>query len=98
VNWLQFGDRNSSFFHRYASARRKRNFIRKLKDKNDNRVEGTESLKPLISGYFTQLFTSEVQHTDPAVLQKIHPKVDDEMNERLLAPFTAEDVKNAFQY
>jgi hypothetical protein len=92
---LQFGDRNSSFFHRYASARRKRNFIKKLKDETDNWVEGTKNLKPLITGYFTQLFTSEVQDTDPTALQKIQPKVDDEMNERLLAPFTAEDVKNA---
>jgi hypothetical protein len=77
-------------------VRRKRNFIKKLKGEDDNWVEGTESLKPLNFEYFAHLFTLEVQATDPAVLQKIQPKVDEEMNERLLAPFTSEDVKNAF--
>jgi hypothetical protein len=95
ANWLQFGDRNSSFFHSFASARRKKNYIKKLKNDNDVWVEGTENLKPLISDYFTNLFTSEVQATDPALLQKIQPKVDQLMNERLLAPFTAEEVKKA---
>jgi hypothetical protein len=76
ANWLQFGDRNSSFFHSFASARRKKNYIKKLKIDNDVWVEGTENLKPLISDYFTNLFTSEVQATDPALLQKIQPKVD----------------------
>jgi hypothetical protein len=33
--------------------------------------------------------------TDPAVLDKIQPKVSPEMNEKLLAPFTAEEVKKA---
>jgi hypothetical protein len=30
VNWLQYGDRNTSFFHSFASARRKKSFIKKL--------------------------------------------------------------------
>jgi hypothetical protein len=45
-NWLKHGDRNTNFFHNYASARRKNNFIKKLK--NDQN-EWTEGIKPLIS-------------------------------------------------
>ena len=52
-------------------------------------------LKPLILNYFANLFTSEVQATDPAVLEKIQPKVSQEMNDKLLAPFTSEEVKKA---
>jgi hypothetical protein len=94
-NWLQHGDRNTSFFHNFASTRRKKNTIKKLKDENEDWVEGTGQLKTLILNYFTNLFTSEVQEVDQAVLDKIHPRVDEDMNERLLAPFNAEDVKKA---
>ena len=31
VNWLQKGDRNTSFFQVYTSTRRKKNFIKMLK-------------------------------------------------------------------
>jgi hypothetical protein len=83
ANWLQHGDRNTSFFHNYASARRKKNSIKRLKDANNDWVEGTESLKPLILSYFTNLFTSEVQVTNPVVLDKIQPRVDDLMKSYL---------------
>jgi hypothetical protein len=52
ANRLQHGDRNTSFFHNFASARRKKNSIERLKDANNDWVEGTESLKPLILSYF----------------------------------------------
>jgi hypothetical protein len=39
------------------------------------------------------LFTSEVQGTDPAMLEKIQPKITHDMNEKLLAPFTPEEVR-----
>ena len=38
---------------------------------------------------------SEVQNTDSALLQKIQPKVTEIMNDKLLSPFTPEDVKKA---
>jgi hypothetical protein len=60
ANWLQHGDRNTSFFHNFARARRKKNFIKKLRSNETDWVEGSENLKPLILEYFDQLFTSEV--------------------------------------
>jgi hypothetical protein len=58
-------------------------------------VEGTSALKPIILEYFSGLFTSEVNAVDPAVMEKVHRKVTAEMNEKLLALFSAEDVKKA---
>jgi hypothetical protein len=94
ANWLKHGDRNTTFFHNFASARRKKNFIKKLKD-GENWVEGTEALKPLIFDYFNQLFSSEVNQIDPEMLEKVPTRVTENMNERPLAPFTAEEVKMA---
>jgi hypothetical protein len=93
VNWLQLGDRNTSFFHNFASARCKKITITKLKDSEGDWVQGTEQLKPLILNYFANLFTSEVHAIDQNLLEKIHPRVDDSMNEALLSPFSADDVK-----
>ena len=83
------GDRNTAFFHQFATARRKKNWIKKLKNPNNEWVEGPELLKPLILQYFSNLFTSEVQFTDPTVLDKVQPKVTEQTNEKLLAPFTS---------
>jgi hypothetical protein len=38
---------------------------------------------------------SEVNELDPAMMDKIMPRVMDLMNEKSLAPFSAEDVKKA---
>jgi hypothetical protein len=95
ANWLQHGDQNTSFFHNFARARRKKNFIKKLRSNEIDWVEGTENLKPLILEYFDQLFTPEVQATDPAVLEKVQLHVSHDMNEKLTAPFSAEDVRKA---
>ena len=86
ANWLSHGDRNTSFFHQFASARRKRNYIKKLKDADGDWVEGTDPLKPLIFDYFSNLFSSEVHATDPALLDKVQPRISAQMNAKLLAP------------
>ena len=52
TNWLRRGDRNTKFYHQYASSRRRRNLIKRLKNNNDEWVEGNDNLKPLIFDYF----------------------------------------------
>jgi hypothetical protein len=41
VNWLSQGDKNTRFFHQFASARRNKNMIKRLKDDSKEWVEGT---------------------------------------------------------
>jgi hypothetical protein len=59
----------------------------------DEWTEGTDHLKPLIFHYFANLFMSEVNELDLAMMGKIQPRVIELMNEKLLAPFSPEDVK-----
>jgi hypothetical protein len=82
ANWLHNGDKNTNYFHNYANARKKKNYIAKLKDDHGSWAEG-DQLKPLIFDYFSNLFTSEVTMTDPAFLEKITPRISAAMNEKL---------------
>jgi hypothetical protein len=64
ANWLKHGDRNTNFFHQYASARRQRNLIKGLVDDQGVRHEDIEEMKVITRDYFANLFTSEVQEID----------------------------------
>lgn len=95
INWLMFGDKNTSYFHNFASARRLRNRITKLRDDQGAWLEGTDYLNPFISDYFAGLFSIEIGEPDLVFLEKVNPRVTSEMNEALLKPYTAEEVKKA---
>jgi exonuclease VII large subunit len=95
VNWLQFGDKNSSYFHKFANTRKERNKIKRLRNDQGVWLEGTTYLNPMISDYFLGLFSTEVHDTDPELLNKVNPRVTTEMNEALQRPFSLEDVKKA---
>jgi hypothetical protein len=60
---------------------------------NDDWVEGTEPLTPLIHDYSLNLLLSDVQALDEAMLDKIHANATNEMNDTLLKPFMTEDVE-----
>jgi hypothetical protein len=47
-------------------------------------LEGTEQLNPMISEYFAVLFATEVAEPDPALLEKVMPRVTNEMNGNFL--------------
>jgi hypothetical protein len=95
ANWLINGDRNTTFFQNFAKARGKRNAITKLKDENGNWKEGNEEIGAHIKEYFSSLFQTSIPGTDDTLLNRVRPCVSREMNESLLKPYTAEEVKAA---
>lgn len=54
--WLREGDQNTKFFHNYATGRKKRNQIKKLKDKNGVWKENKDELQQIITEYFEDMF------------------------------------------
>lgn len=95
ANWLKHGDRNTNFFHHYASTRRRKNFVKRLVDELGVRHEDAREMKMMVKDYFTDLFTSEVHDVDQGVLGDMNCRVTTDMNQLLLAPFSREEVKKA---
>jgi hypothetical protein len=60
VNWLQYGDRNTAYFHNACSARRRRNRIGNLEKEDGGWVMEEEEKKGFIANYFSTLFRSSV--------------------------------------
>ena len=48
ISWMQFGDKNTRFFHEKALARYKNNLIEGLMDENGRWLEGDEHVEELM--------------------------------------------------
>lgn len=95
VNWLHRGDRNTKYFTQFASARRRRNLIKKLRNNENGWVEGNDKLNPLIRDYFGGLFNSELVDVDNDLMQAVKPRVTTEMNILFTSLYSREDVWKA---
>ncbi|KAA3468935.1 reverse transcriptase [Gossypium australe] len=92
VNWLQNGDRNTSFFHKMASQRHSRNKISELFDNNGIRHTDSVAMLKVASDYFGDLFTASEEGPDEHLFNLVVKKVSNAMNDSLLRPFTEEEV------
>lgn len=81
INWLMFGDKNTSYFQKFASAHRLKNRINKLKDDQVVWWEGTTYLNPLVYDYFAGIFSTEIDEPDPSLIEKVKPRMTVQMNE-----------------
>lgn len=55
--WLTKGDRNTGFFHAFASKRKRKNYVKKLRNEAGDVILG-EQLKSFIANQYQQLFLS----------------------------------------
>ena len=97
IFWLKSGDRNTSFFHEKASKRHQRNTITRPLDSNGNWQDEEDVMGQIFVDYFQELFTSSYPTVSDELLETIHPKLTNRMNEVLLQEFQVAKVKKALK-
>ncbi|XP_075086526.1 uncharacterized protein LOC142169190 [Nicotiana tabacum] len=80
VKWLTYGDDNTTFFHAVIKDRRKKLNIQRIRDDNDNLMEGTEEVAGAVVRFFQQLFGAEITIEDLIVLDVVKRTVTEEDN------------------
>ncbi|KAL5553199.1 hypothetical protein UlMin_040600 [Ulmus minor] len=97
VSWLKDGDRNTKFFHRKATARRKKNEILGLCDSNGCWQDDIGVVSGIIQSYFNNIFWSNCPTVDQInlITDSIPIRVSPKMNNSLLKPFNEDEVKAA---
>jgi hypothetical protein len=91
VNWLQFGDRNTSYFHNECSERKRRNRIGSLKKEDGGWVEDEKEKMEFITNHFVHLFRTGEVSTEAQfqqILGVVPTRVLAAMNYKSVAEFT----------
>ncbi|KAA3463501.1 reverse transcriptase [Gossypium australe] len=95
VNWLQMGDKNTSFFHKYASQRRRINRIRGLQRSDGSIATDESEIEEIARVYFSTLFESKGVGDMEHILSGINACISDGMNQSMLNPYTEAEIIEA---
>ncbi|XP_042948632.1 uncharacterized protein LOC122281317 [Carya illinoinensis] len=95
-NWLRGRDRNTSFFHKCASQRRKQNPICNIRDIAGNETTNQKEISQIFQiSFFQELFTSSSPKGIAKLTGTMPRKINTEMSTTLARPFTTAEVKKA---
>ncbi|PNX80358.1 ribonuclease H, partial [Trifolium pratense] len=94
MHWLKEGDMNTKFFHMSASTRQRKKKIEKLVNADNIEVKTQTEICAVAKNYFDHLFRANATVQDP-ILSLVSPKITLEDNERLVAPITKDELKEA---
>lgn len=92
--WLRDGDKNTRFFHKYASTRKEHNRIKKLRDEDGEWKDTDAEIQEVIIKYFENMFRTvaiEEQMSDRMEFKRI----TEEQSQELMSPVTDEEVRDA---
>ncbi|XP_055960701.1 uncharacterized protein LOC126667366 [Mercurialis annua] len=94
-NWLMLGDRNTSYFHAKATARRRRNRICVLKDSDGNWCDNDASLRNLAVYFFKGLYTESCNNRPVYQVRGCFPALDSITISRLDSEITNGEIHQA---
>jgi hypothetical protein len=91
--WLLKGDINTSYFHKCANGRKRKNNIISLESEGQM-IEGDENILKHATEYYTDLFGPPIEYDvqmDSDIWTNI-PRVSDSDNEILCKPFSEQEI------
>ncbi|KAA3477623.1 reverse transcriptase [Gossypium australe] len=97
ANWLKAGDKNSAFFHKFASSQQKINAISRLQLDDGGETTDEREIAETATSYFQKLFTSNKVGDLSYLLQGIKKNILPDKNVALLAAYTEEEVFSALK-
>ena len=92
IQWLKSGDWNTRFFHGSATQRKRKNFIKGLRDEQGVWQEDEEVFSALLTEFYSNLFTSFNPHDLDRILGNVQTVVTEEMRAQLDKPYTSKEV------
>jgi len=95
IQWLQLGDRNTSFFHKSLLHRQVRNRIHSLQDEDGNVIHEQQELGKLASAYFENLLTAPHPIMNAEVHDLYPNAITEESKAAALLQITDDDIKAA---
>ncbi|KAL0379058.1 UNVERIFIED_CONTAM: hypothetical protein Sradi_3211300 [Sesamum radiatum] len=96
AQWLRDGDRNIPYFHARASARKRKNFISRLRNKEGDWCYSQKGIQHIVYSYFHDLFQTSGPSNESidAVLKGMPTRVGEDMNEALVNPLSSDEMVN----
>jgi len=91
--WLQGGDKNTTFFHKQATARKIRNNISSILDNEGNQQNTQEAIRKVATEHYRELLTEIKGEEDYADFLQYLPKgITKEMNDSLIKEIEEEEI------
>ena len=94
-NWVEGGDKNTTFFHRKANQREQRNNVRRIRNEAGTWYEDEEEIMECFANYFEHLFQSNESSDMAPVINLVKPMLSTEVAAQIGAPFRREEVTEA---
>lgn len=95
ATYLREGDRNTKWFQRRATWRKKKNEITNLKDSSGVWKEDIKGIKVMTRDFFQNLYEKEGNVDPHDILELVNTRVTEDMNNNLTKPFTAKEINDS---
>jgi hypothetical protein len=93
--WLEAGDKNTKFFHKFANQRQRTNGIQGLRDEANEWCTAENQVEDIAVNYFRNMFATSYPTRIAETLSAVDKVVSEESNQRLLQPYTSDEVRIA---